>query len=86
MLYAISAAVVTRGDNGRWQPNYSHVLGNFSAAAISNLYYPASDRGASLVILNGLADIGANAVSNVIREFVLKRITSHVPEGANGQT
>jgi len=85
MLYAISDAVVTRGDNGRWQPNYSHVLGNFSAAAISNLYYPASDRGASLVILNGLADIGANAVSNVIREFVLKRITSHVPDGANGQ-
>ena len=85
MLYAISAAVVARGDNGRWQPNYSHVLGNFSAAAISNLYYPASDRGASLVVLNGLADIGANAVSNVIREFVLKRITSHVPNGANGQ-
>lgn len=85
MLYAISAAVVARGDDGRWQPNYSHVLGNFSAAAISNLYYPASDRGASLVVLNGLADIGANAVSNVIREFVLKRITSHVPNGANGQ-
>lgn len=85
MLYAISTAVVARGDNGRWQPNYSHVLGNFSAAAISNLYYPASDRGASLVLLNGLADIGANAVSNVIREFVLKRITSNVPNGANGQ-
>ena len=84
-LYAISAAVIARADDGRWQPNYSRVLGHFSAAAISNLYYPASDRGASLVILNGLADIGANAVSNVIREFVLKRITSHVPDGANGQ-
>jgi hypothetical protein len=84
-LYAIAAAVITRGDNGRWQPNYSHILGNFSAAAISNLYYPASDRGASLVLFNGLADIGANAASNLIREFVLKQITSHVPQGANGQ-
>ena len=84
-LYAVAAAVIARGDNGRWQPNYSHVLGNFSAAAISNLYYPASDRGASLIILNGLANTGANAVSNLIREFVLKRITSQVPEGANGQ-
>jgi hypothetical protein len=84
-LYAVSAAVMARGDNGRWQPNYSHVLGNFSAAAISNLYYPAADRGASLVLLNGLGDLGANAVSNLIREFVLKGITSHVPEGANGQ-
>ena len=32
--------------------NYSRVLGHFSAAAISNLYYPASDRGASLVLFN----------------------------------
>ncbi|MGE5205487.1 MAG: carboxypeptidase-like regulatory domain-containing protein [Chlamydiota bacterium] len=85
ILYAVSAAVIARGDNGRWQPNYSHILGNFSAAAISNLYYPASDRGASLVVLNGLANTGANAAANLFREFLLKRITSHVPKGANGQ-
>lgn len=84
-LYAISAAVVARGDDGRWQPNYSRVLGNFSAAAISNLYYPPADRGASLVLLNGLAGTGADAVANLIREFLLKRITSHVPSGASGQ-
>jgi hypothetical protein len=84
-LYAISASVIARGDDGRWKPNYSNVLGNFSAAAISNLYYPASDRGASLVLWNGLAGIGANATANLIREFVLKQITSHVPEGKNGQ-
>ena len=84
-LYAMSAAVITRGDDGRWQPNYSNVLGNFSAGAISNIYYPASDRGVSLVLLNGLADTGADAVANLVREFVLKGITTHVPKGANGQ-
>ena len=84
-LYAVSAAVIARGDDGRWKPNYSRVLGNFSAAAISNLYYPASDRGASLVLFNGLAGTGADAVANLIREFVLKQITSHVPKGANGE-
>jgi hypothetical protein len=84
-LYAISAAVIARGDDGRSKPNYSLVLGSFSAAAISNLYYPASDRGASLVVRNGLAGMGACAVSNLIREFVLKGITSHVPKEANGQ-
>jgi Carboxypeptidase regulatory-like domain len=84
-LYAISAAVIARGDDGRWKPNYSRVLGHFSAAAISNLYYPASDRGVSLVFINGLASTGETAAGNLIREFVLKRITSHVPEGANGQ-
>jgi hypothetical protein len=84
-FYAMSAAVMTRSDSGRWEPNYSNVLGNFSAGAISMLYYPKSDRGASLVLLNGLADTGADAVSNLFREFLLKQITSHVPKGANGQ-
>lgn len=84
-LYAISAAVIARGDDGKWKPNYSRVLGNFSAAAVSNLYYPAADRGGSLVLLNGLAGVGADAVANLIREFLLKGITSHVPKGMNGQ-
>ena len=85
VLYALSAAVIAKGDDGRWKPNYSRVLGSFTAAAISNLYYPDSDRGGSLVVTNGLAGIGADAAGNLIREFVLKRITSHVPKGANGQ-
>ena len=84
-LYALSAAVIARSDDGRWKPNYSRVLGHLSAAAISNLYYPEADRGARLVLLNGLATTGADAVGNLIREFVLKGITSHVPKGANGQ-
>ena len=78
-FYAVSSAFVTRGDSGRRMPNYSHILGGFTAAAISNLYYPESDRGASLVLYNGLADIGADAAANLVREFLLKAITSHVP-------
>jgi hypothetical protein len=77
MLYAISAAVIARGDDGRWKPNYSHVLGTFSAAGISNLYYPASDRGASLVLWNGLVGMGESALKNLLREFVFKGVTSH---------
>jgi len=79
-FYAVAAAVIARGDNGRWQPNYSRVLGNFSAAAISNFYYPAADRGGSLVLLNGLAATGGDAFANLVREFLLKRFTSHVPD------
>lgn len=84
-LYAISRAVITRTDDGALRPNYSEVLGDFSAGAISNLYYPQSDRGFSLVLLNGATGVGANAVSNLIREFLLKGLTSHVPRDANGQ-
>jgi hypothetical protein len=85
LMYAISATVVARGDDGRLKPDYSLVLGNFSAAAVSNLYYPASDRGGSLVIFNGLSGLGAEAVSNIIREFLPKPAISHAPKGANGQ-
>lgn len=84
-LYATAAAFMTRDDQGRWRPNYSSLLGNFTSGAISNLYYPSSDRGASLVVYNGLADIGGDVVSNLIREFMLRGITSHVPKGANGK-
>jgi len=81
ILYAISAAVIARGDDGRWKPNYSQVLGTFSAAGISNLYYPASDRGASLVLFNSLAGTGQSALKNLLREFVFKGLTSHLPLG-----
>ena len=77
-LYAMSTAVIARGDDGLLKPNYSNVLGNFSAGAISNLYYPESKRGASLVLFNGLVGTAADAVSNLLREFVLKGITTHV--------
>ena len=84
-MYAMSAAVVARGDDGHWKPNYSRILGHFTAAAVSNLYYPSADRGGSLVVFNGIAGIGADAVANLIREFVLKGITSHVPKAAESQ-
>ena len=76
--YALSTAVIARGDNGRWQPNYSGILGNLGAGAISNLYYPASSRqGASLTIGNGLLGIASDGVSNVLQEFVLRKLTKH---------
>jgi hypothetical protein len=83
-LYAVSNAVIARGDDGRRMPNYSGILGNFTSGAISNLYYPASERGAHLVFFNGLTELGFDAVDNLIKEFILKGITSHVPRGANG--
>ena len=84
-FYALSSSVVTRGDNGRRQPNYSYILGSFAAGALSNLYYPSADRGVKLTMLNGLADIGAHAGSNLVREFVLKRFTHRAQEDTDTQ-
>jgi hypothetical protein len=85
ILYAISAAVIARGDDGRWKPNYSEVLGTFSAAGISNLYYPPSDRGASLVLFNSLSGTGQSALKNLLREFVFKGLSSRLPRGGVGR-
>ena len=76
VLYALSSAVVARGDNGRREPNYSFMLGSFAAGGISNLYYPEADRGAKLMLFNGLADIGGHAGANLMREFILKKLTT----------
>jgi carboxypeptidase family protein len=75
-LYAIANSVICKGDNGRWQPNYSNVLGNLAAGGISNLYYPAKDRnGAGLTFETGLIGIGTTAAANVLQEFLIRKLT-----------
>lgn len=76
-LYALSGAVITRDDSGHRRPNYSRLLGVFTASALSNLYYPADKRGLSLTLTNGLVELAGHAGTNVVREFLLKGITSH---------
>ena len=75
-LYAISTAVICRGDNGRWQPNYSNLLGNLASAGISNLYYPASNRdGAGVTIDNALINTAEGAAGALLQEFIFKKFT-----------
>jgi hypothetical protein len=86
-LYAIASVVICKGDNGRWQPNYSNVLGNLASAGISNLYYPSSNRdGVRLTIQNSLIGTAAGAAGSLLQEFLIKRISRGVPVGAAGET
>ncbi|MFZ0956454.1 MAG: carboxypeptidase-like regulatory domain-containing protein [Candidatus Sulfotelmatobacter sp.] len=79
-FYAIANAVICKGDNGRWQTNYSNILGNLAAGGISNLYYPAQNRnGPGLTLENGLIGIGSTAAASVFEEFFMKKLTSNVP-------
>lgn len=79
ILYAIANSVICKGDNGRWQPNYSNVLGSLAAGGISNLYFPAQDRnGAALTFENAAIEIGATAAANLLQEFVIRKLTSNV--------
>jgi hypothetical protein len=80
VLYAIANSVVCKGDNGKWQFDYSGVLGGLAAGGISNLYYPASDRsGISLTLENALLGTAESAVGNIFQEFVARRFTPKLP-------
>ncbi len=76
LLYAVSRTVICKGDNQRWQPNYSSVFGDLAAGGLSNLYIPERDRhGARLTFENAGIAMGTTAVINVLQEFVLRKIT-----------
>ncbi|MGA8213379.1 MAG: carboxypeptidase-like regulatory domain-containing protein [Candidatus Sulfotelmatobacter sp.] len=78
ILYAIANSVICKGDNGRWQTNYSNILGSLAAGAISNLYYPPQNRnGAALTFENAAIGIGATAAANLVEEFLMRKLTTN---------
>ena len=83
ILYALANSVICKGDNGHWQADYSSILGSFAAGGISNLYYPATDRDANLIFENALIAIGANAATNLLQEFVVRKLTRNTANSAN---
>jgi hypothetical protein len=82
-LYALANAIVCKGDNGRWQFDYSGILGSLTAGGLSNLYYPASDRnGMTVTFENTGMSIAGSAVTNLLQEFFVARITPKIPHYA----
>lgn len=80
ILYAMVNAVICKGDNKRWQPNYSNMIGSLAAGGLSNLYYPASSRGVGLTFGNAALSIAGSAGVGVFQEFFSKRLTPHASE------
>ena len=86
LLYAIATSVVCKGDNRRWQPDYSGILGGLAAGGISNFYYPAQNRsGVTLTFENALIGIAGGAAGNILQEFVVRRFTPHLPVPDSGK-
>ena len=83
--HAVLFGVVARGDNGKWQPNYSHIMGNAAAGALSTVYHPASNSAGSLALDNALIGVAGGAVQGLVREFVTSRVTHKVPSYATGK-
>ena len=75
LLYALGNSVMCRGDNKRYQPNYSAILGSFATTGISFLYLPASDRSAELYFQNSLVRIATGSLAGIFQEFVVRKLT-----------
>lgn len=80
LFYAIANAVICKGDNKKWQFNYSYIIGDFAASGISNAYYPPKDRGVGLTFENAGIGIGATAVADILQEFVVRKLTPNLPQ------
>jgi hypothetical protein len=85
ILYAIANSLICKGDSGRWQTNYSNILGSIAAGGISNLYYPSRSRsGVELTFETAGFKIGASAAANLFQEFLIRKLTRKVPPNHPG--
>jgi hypothetical protein len=66
--YAVGQIVVTHGDNGHTQFNFSEIVGNSTSVAISQSYYK-DNRDAADAAIKLVEQLGVDATSNVLKEF-----------------
>jgi Carboxypeptidase regulatory-like domain len=73
--HAMFSPFVARGDNGKWQPNYSSLGGDLASSALANLYYPKSNRGAGLVFGNFAIGTAERIGASLAQEFLITKLT-----------
>jgi hypothetical protein len=69
MFYSFAQEFVTKTDRGTRRFNFSNVLGAFSSGGLSNLYYPSTDRGASLTLSRSAVSLLYGSAGGLIDEF-----------------
>ena len=69
---AVSNSVLCKGDNGRWQINYSNIAGSFGGAAISSTIYP--NKNASVIVSNFFVRMGESSLAGIFQEFVARKL------------
>jgi len=74
LVHAVENSIKCKGDNGRWQVNYSNIAGSFAGAALSSTLYPTTNRG-SFILSNGFIRLGESSLAGVLQEFVLRKLT-----------
>src|SRR5246127_4050005 len=76
VFYAVASSVICKGDNGRWQPNYSNVIGSFAGAGLQAAYLPANDRrGSGFILSSAFIRLGETSLAGVLQEFLFSKLT-----------
>jgi hypothetical protein len=68
LAYTAGQILFTHSDAGRTQLNYSELLGNSAAVALSNAYYPDKRNARDAAVKLG-TQLGIDMLGNVLREF-----------------
>ena len=71
---AVGNSVICKGDNGRWQINYSNIAGAFGGAAVSSTYYPTKNQAVTF-LSNGFIRLGESSLAGIFQEFVARKLT-----------
>ena len=69
LFYSFKQELVCHTDKGGRSLNYSTVLGALSGGALSNVYYPASDRGFKLTMSRGALALAYSTAGGLLNEF-----------------
>jgi len=76
VLHAIASPFFCKGDDGSRQFNYSSIGGDLLTGALSEIYFPPSNRGPGLVFNNAFVTTGGRIANALAQEFLLSKFTS----------
>jgi len=70
ILYALSTNVRAKHDGtGKWEPNYSNLVGNVISGGISNIYLPANERGVGSTFEGAFVVTAEGGIGSMLEEF-----------------
>ncbi len=80
--YAFKAAFRAKGDNGKWQPPYSELIGSVVSSEISQTYYPGSRTQYTLLGRGLLFRFMGRVAVDLSQELLLNKLTTNAPPDA----
>jgi hypothetical protein len=78
--YPLKSAFRAKGDNGKWQPPYSGLIGSVAASEISQVYHPGSRTQYTLLGRSLMFRFVGLMGLNLAEELFLKKLTTHTPK------